>query len=91
MSEEKIIPFPRKTHDNFYFGPDTALFDELVQLHVREAERRNAVIMNLGYVTTDDSILSKTNCGMLDTYISHGKVMHDWRGYGSKPRTPWQK
>jgi hypothetical protein len=60
-------------------GFDSRLFDLLVRLHEREAERCGAVFWNFGHVTAHDgdgvySIMSKTDKGFLDSDINNGLV-----------------
>lgn len=55
---------------------DTQL--QLLDAHEREAERKNAEFVNLGWYISDDRIESKTTNGVLVTRHNGRRIWHEW-------------
>ena len=55
--------------------------EKLLNAHIKEVEKKNkADFFNLGWVTGDDEIASKTTIGRIESKINPktGKVTHKW-------------
>lgn len=50
----------------------------LIDAHEREAERKNAEFLNLGWGVSDTTIESKTDKGILLTRIEGKTIKHRW-------------
>ena len=57
----------------------TKKLEKLIEAHRAEAKRRNAEIVNLGWVLDKDGILSKTTEGKLESYFANKNcIAHIW-------------